>query len=89
MNENAKKVGLVAIIVVALVAAVFGIMQFTSSDKPQVDKVIQIPEGSRSMKDIEMENQAKQQAGQAAGDDMGGSIGGSKDEGLGDSLTPK
>jgi len=89
MNENAKKIGLVVIIVVALVGAVFGVMQFTGSDKPQVDKVIQIPEGSRSMKEIEMENQAKQQAGQAAGDDIGGAIGGSKDEGLGDSLTPK
>lgn len=87
MNENAKKAGLIGLIVVAVIAAGFGAMKFVGGDQPQVDKVIQIPAGSRSMKEIEMENQAKQQAGQAAGDDVGGSIG-AKDEGLGGSLTP-
>lgn len=89
MNENAKKAGLIGLIVVAVIAAGFGAMKFAGGDQPQVDKVIQIPAGSRSMKEIEMENQAKEQAGQAAaGDDVGGTIG-AKDEGLGGTLTPK
>lgn len=88
MNENVKKAGLIGLIVVAVIAAGFGAMKFAGGDQPQVDKVIQIPEGSRSMKEIEIENMVKQQAGQAAGDDAGGSMG-AKDEGLGGSLTPK
>lgn len=86
MNENTKKIGLVVLCVVGAATAVFGGIQFFKSDQPVVEKVIQIPEGSRSMKDIEMENQERQKAGMAATPTP--DFGASKDEGLGGSISP-
>lgn len=66
MSENAKRGALIAIIVVALVAAGFGISNFMGGDKPEVVKTIQ---GSgKSEKDIALEQQA------AGGGEAGGKV---------------
>jgi hypothetical protein len=59
MGSNTKKGLLIGLVVLGLAGAIFGISQFAGGDQPQAgDNVIQLPEGSRSMKEMEMEAQA-------------------------------
>lgn len=63
MNENAKKVLLIAVAVLgAGVAAFFGV-QLVTGDQPRVENVVTLPADSRSMKDVEMEQQNRQTTG--------------------------
>jgi hypothetical protein len=68
MNENAKKIGLVVVIVIAIVAAGFGAKRLFTGDQPQFTGSTVVPPGARSMKDIEMEAQNKGKTGQPAED---------------------
>lgn len=77
MSENAKKIGLVALIVVAVVAAVFGATRFFGGEKMEVQNTVKMPEGYKSEKQRALEAQG--QAGQAASGkeaDLGGALGG-------------
>ncbi len=64
MNENAKKAGLVAIIVLAVGAAAFSAYNMSQGDKMVIDSVTKMPEGHKSEKELALESQA--QAGAAA-----------------------
>ncbi|CAN1516536.1 hypothetical protein MCEMSE15_00950 [Fimbriimonadaceae bacterium] len=64
MNENAKKAGLVAIIVLAVGAAAFSAYNISQGDKMVIDNVTKMPEGHKSEKELALESQA--QAGAAA-----------------------
>lgn len=65
MNESAKKVGLIAIIVLAVGAVAFTAYNTTQRDRMQVTgEVIQAPPGHKSEKERALE---AQQAAEAAG----------------------
>jgi hypothetical protein len=84
MNDNVKKALIIGVAILGAGGAVFGVVNLMNQDKPVAgENVIQIPEGSRSMKDAEME---AQQGGQTL--DPAGAGVGSKDE-LGGSITPQ
>jgi hypothetical protein len=80
MNDNAKKAGLIVIVVVALAGAVYGAMQFFGGEKMQVEKVVPMPEGYKSEKQRMLDEQAagqvSPQPGKAGGGDrdLGGDI---------------
>jgi len=85
MNENAKKAGLVVVIVVAICVAAYSAYNMSQGDKMVIDNVTKMPEGHKSEKELALEAQAK--AGAAApapaGEkDLGGDltgVGGGKD----------
>ena len=52
MNENAKKGLLIGIIVVAVIAVGFSVMNAASADKPQVVKTVTMPPGYKSEKQL-------------------------------------
>lgn len=84
MNENVKKALIIGAAILGAGGAVFGVVNFMNQDKPVAgENVIQIPEGSRSMKEAEMEAQQKGQETAPQGAGVG-----SKDE-LGGSITPQ
>jgi len=69
MNENAKKVLLVCVILVALVAAGLGAKKAIGGDEIIWHGSREVPPGAKSMKEIEMEKQNADpsRAGNAAG----------------------
>ena len=67
MSENAKKGALIAVVIVALAAAGFGLSKFMAGDQPEVVQTIQ---GSgKSEKDLALE-----QSGAAGGGEAGGKV---------------
>ncbi|MCC7229230.1 MAG: hypothetical protein IT203_02485 [Fimbriimonadaceae bacterium] len=80
MNENAKKLGLVAIIVVAVVAAVFGANRLFGEEKMQIDNVVKMPEGHKSEKQQALDAQAAAGGAKTTGGgeerDLGGDLSG-------------
>ena len=63
MNETTKKIAIIAVIVVALIAAGFGAKKVVAGDQPQFQGSTVVKPGTRSMKDIEMEQQNKDRSG--------------------------
>lgn len=70
MNENAKKALAIVAAVVAVGLAVVGAMNFANSgEKMEVDHVVKLPPGTKSMRDQEVENMKGTPA--PAGEDTG------------------
>lgn len=79
MSENAKKAGLIAITIVAIVGAVFGAMRFFGGEQMEVENTIAAPPGHKSEKQLALEAQQQstgsaQSTGKEA--DLGGDLSG-------------
>lgn len=59
MNENTKKIGLIAIIVLAIVAAGFGAKTLFVGEQMQVENTVKMPAGYKSEKQRALEQQAQ------------------------------
>ncbi len=80
MNDQTKKVLLIALAVVAVGLAGFSAYKFATGDQMQVDRVIHLPPGTKSMRDQEVESM------QGKGAPVGGG-GKARDVAGGDALT--
>jgi hypothetical protein len=69
MSENAKKAGLIAIVVIAIVAAGFGAKQMFAGEPMDVVKTIPEQPGFKSEKQQFMDNQAAGKDGGMKSDD--------------------
>lgn len=80
MNENAKKFGLIAIIIVAVVGAIFGATRLFGEEQMQVDNVVKMPEGHKSEKQQALDAQAAAGGAKTTGGkeerDLGGDLSG-------------
>ena len=82
MNDNTKKIGLIAVIVVALAGAVFGAMRLFGEEKMVIENTVKMPEGYKSEKQRAIDAQstgqpAPEPAGKGGADrDLGGDLGG-------------
>ncbi len=77
MSENAKKIGLIVITIVALAGAVFGAMRLFGEEKMEVQNTVPMPAGYKSEKQRMLEEQQGTQAQPPASGkdaDLGGSI---------------
>ncbi|MDX2066286.1 MAG: hypothetical protein SFX74_11130 [Fimbriimonadaceae bacterium] len=76
MNENVKKIALVAIIVVAAVAVGFSVYNSNQGDKMIVDNVTKMPAGHKSEKELALESQGKLGQAESIERDLGGDLSG-------------
>ncbi len=58
MNDNTKKIGLIAIAVIAICVAIFGALKMAGGEKMTVDQTIKMPPGFKSEKQRALDAQA-------------------------------
>lgn len=78
MNENAKKAGLVVVVILAIGAAVFGAMRLFGEEKMEIQNTVKMPEGHKSEKQKALEAQGAGNPAPATGKevDLSGSLNG-------------
>lgn len=77
MNETTKKLGLIAIVIVAIVIAGFGAVRLFGEERMQVENTVKMPEGYKSEKQRMLDEQKGNLSVEPAKDrDLGGDIGG-------------
>ena len=87
MSDNAKKAGLIAIVVVAIVGAVFGAKSFFGEEQMQVENTVPMPADFKSEKQRALDAQAA--GGTTGGGGGGGATMSGKDRDLGGDLSGK
>lgn len=78
MNETTKKVGLIALIIAAVIAAGFGAKTFFAGEQMEVQNTIKMPPGYKSEKQQALDQQKSGTPQQPTRDvDLSGDLGGS------------